>query len=55
MCHFTKIPMTRFNLSFILQNFSQCRHGFFLLRVHTEKSILNFVKFNEIWIVIILY
>ena len=26
MCQFTRIPMTRWNVSFMLQNFSQCIH-----------------------------
>ena len=42
MCQFTKIPMTRLNMSLMLQNFSQCMLTtmvFFLVLRHQQYTI----------------
>ena len=48
MCNFTRIPMTRLNVSFVLQNFFQCMQGngiLFLVKWKEYNFIFSNVKF----------
>ena len=54
MCRITRIPMTRFKVSYMLQNFSQCTLELNMdaSSYSTAKSSQNLVSPNQIWIVI---
>ena len=46
MCNFTRIPMTRLNVSFVLQNFFQCMQGNGILFLVKWKEY-NFINTNK--------
>ena len=44
MCQFTKVPMTRLNESFVLQNFSQCKFRWYRQQFFIFQQIFGWLK-----------